>query len=274
MKNDPQTPESNTNGGLNLADERTLVAQAFQRALNDAATDLAMIPNFSIMGDPYFLADSGLGNFSNTGTGSYNVTENLTMDYQSGEVDIALVFRTPIDYNSSTGLMDFGDTSIVRHFSGLYKVNEVKHRFQNGKFTQELTLQRRRNQTAEALNKPVPVSTTNNPAPVTLVRSTDTNDAVAFSGAAQATAIDRTAAIDATPLGPVGDNTSNQREAAFNRSDLANDTGGSTSSATANPDAPGSFGKSFVDRLGIIKNKIVTTLTAPRNTNEKQNIDQ
>lgn len=278
MKNDPQTPESNTNGGLNLADERTLVAQAFQRALNDAATDLAMIPNFSIMGDPYFLADSGLGNFSNTGTGSYNVTENLTMDYQSGEVDIALVFRTPIDYNSSTGLMDFGDTSIVRHFSGLYKVNEVKHRFQNGKFTQELSLMRRRNQTAEAINKPVPVSgngsSANNSAPVTLVRSTDTNDAVAFSGAAQATAIDRTAAIDATPLGPVGDNTSNQREAAFNRSDLANDTGGSASSATANPDAPGSFGKSLVDRLGIIKNKIVTTLTAPRDTNEKQNTDQ
>ena len=278
MKNDPPPPESNNNGGLNAADERTIVAQAFQRALNDAETDLAVIPNFSIMGDPYFLADSGLGNFSNTGTGSYNVTENLTMDYQSGEVDIAIVFRTPIDYNSSTGLMDFGDTQIVRHFSGLYKVNEVKHRFQNGKFTQELSLMRRRNQTAEATNKPVPVSangsSANNSAPVTLVRSTDTNDAVAFSGAAQATAIDRNAAIDAAPLGPIGANTSNQREAAFNRSDLANDTGGSDSSATANPDAPSSFGKSFVDRLGIIKNKILTTLTAPRDTNEKQNIDQ
>jgi hypothetical protein len=275
MKNDPPPPESNNNGGLNAADERTIVAQAFQQALNDAATDLAMIPNFSIMGDPYYLADSGLGNFSNTGTGSYNVTENLTMDYQSGEVDIALIFRTPIDYNSSTGLMDFGDTSIVKHFSGLYKVNEVKHRFQNGKFTQELSLMRRRNQTAEAINKPVPVSangsSANNSAPVTLVRSTDTNDAVAFSGAAQATAIDRNAAIDAAPLGQVGANTSNQREAAFNRSDLANDTGGSDTSATANPDAPGSFGKSFVERLGIIKNKIVTTLTAPRDTNEKQN---
>ena len=278
MKNDPPPPESNNNGGLNEADERTIVAQAFQRALNDAETDLAMIPNFTIIGDPYFLADSGLGNFSNTGTGSYNVTENLTMDYQSGEVDIAIVFRTPIDYNSSTGLMDFGDTQIVRHFSGLYKVNEVKHRFQNGKFTQELSLMRRRNQTAEATNKPVPVSangsSANNSAPVTLVRSTDTNDAVAFSGAAQATAIDRNAAVDAAPLGPIGENTSNQREAAFNRSDLANDTGGSDSSATANPDAPGSFGKSFVDRLGIIKNKILTTLTAPRDTNEKQNIDQ
>lgn len=275
MTNDPPPPASNTNGGLNAADERTIVAQAFQRALNDAETDLAIIPNFSIMGDPYYLADSGLGNFSSTGTGSYNVTENLAMDYQSGEVDIAIIFRTPIDYNSSTGLMDFGDTQIVRHFSGLYKVNEVKHRIQNGKFTQELSLMRRRNQTAEATNKPVPVSgngsSANNSAPVTLVRSTDTNDAVAFSGAAQASAIDSRPAIEARDL-PA--NTSNQRVAAFNQTDLANDAGGSNSSATANPDAPGSFGKSFVDRLGIIKNKILTTLTAPKNTNEKQNTDQ
>jgi hypothetical protein len=200
------------------------------------------------------------------------------MDYQSGEVDIAIIFRTPIDYNSSTGLMDFGDTQIVRHFSGLYRVLEARHRFQNGKFTQELSLQRRRNQTAEATNKPVPVSgngsSANNSAPNTLVRSTNTGPAVAFSGAAQATAINSTAAIDATTLGPVGDNTSNQRVAAFDRTDLANDAGGSNSSATANPDAPGSFGKSFVDRLGIIKNKILTTLTAPRDTNEKQNTDQ
>ena len=276
MQNDPPTPESNTNGGLNAADHRTIVAQAFQRALNDAETDLATIPNFSIMGDPYFLADSGLGNFSNTGTGSYNVTENLTMDYQSGEVDIALVFRTPIDYNSATGLMDFGDTSIVRHFSGLYKVNEVKHRIQNGKFTQELSLMRRRNQTGEAINKPVPVrgqvSAADSLSPgESIVRSTDTNDAVAFSGAAQSTAIASRPTIEARDL-PTS--TSNQREAAFNRTDLANDTGGSASSATANPDAPGSFGKSFVDRLGIIKNKIVTTLTGPKDTNEKQNIDQ
>lgn len=269
-QNNPPTPPSNTNGGLNFADQRTIVAQAFQRALNDAATDLVMIPNFTIMGDPYFLADSGLGNFSSTGTGSFNVTKDLTMDYQSGEVDIAIVFRTPIDYNSSTGLMDFGDTSIVRHFSGLYKVNEVKHRFNSGKFTQELSLMRRRNQTAEALNKPAPVSTTNNPAPVTLVRSTDTNDAVAFSGAAQATAIDSRPAIEARDL-PA--NTPNQRVAAFNRSDLANDDGGS-GSATANPTSPTSFGKSFVERLGIIKNRIVSTLTKPKDSNENQDINE
>jgi hypothetical protein len=272
MQNDPApAPPSNNNGGLNEADYRTLVAQAFQQALYDADTDLAMIPNFTIMGDPYFLADSGLGNFSDTGTGSFNVTENLTMDYQSGEVDVAIVFRTPIDYNSSTGLMDFGDTSIVKHFSGLYKVNEVKHRIQNGKFTQELSLMRRRNQTGESINKPVPVrkrgqvSVADSLGPGEFV--VDNTAGVAFSGAAQNAANDRSPAIEAVSAG--GD-TSNQRVAAFNRSDLANDGGGS-GSATANPNSITSFGKSFVERLGIIKNRIVSTLTAPKDTNENQN---
>ena len=158
MASNGPTPESNTNGGSTAFDTKTLVAETFQRALNDAETDLVMIPNFTIMGDPYFLADSGLGNFSNTGSGSFNVTKDLAMDYQSGEVDIVINFRTPVDYNSSTGLMDFGDTSLVKHFSGLFKVNEVKHRIQNGKFTQELSLQRRRNITAESTNKPAPAS--------------------------------------------------------------------------------------------------------------------
>jgi hypothetical protein len=272
MKSNPPTPESDINGGTLYADRRTRVAEAFQRALNDSETDLVNIPNFTIIGDPYFLADSGLGNFSNTGSGSFNVTKDLAMDYQSGEVDIAITFRTPVDYNSSTGLMDFGDTQIVRHFSGLYRVLEARHRFQNGKFTQELSLQRRRNQTAESTNKPVPVSTTNNSAPVTLVRSTDTNDAVAFSGAAQATAIDSRPAIEARDL-PA--NTPNQRVAAFNQSDLANDSGDSGSSATANPTAPGSVVKSLVDGLGIIKNKVVSTLFKPTNNkNETQNTNE
>jgi hypothetical protein len=272
MKSNGPTPESDINGGTLYADRRTRVAEAFQRALNDSETDLVNIPNFTIIGDPYFLADSGLGNFSNTGSGSFNVTKDLAMDYQSGEVDIAITFRTPVDKNSSTGLMDFGDTQIVRHFSGLYRVLEARHRFQNGKFTQELSLQRRRNQTAESTNKPVPVSTTNNSAPVTLVRSADTNDAVAFSGAAQAAAIDSRPAIEARDL-PA--NTPNQRVAAFDRTDLANDSGDSGSSATANPTAPGSVVKSLVDGLGIIKNKVVSTLFKPTNNkNETQNTNE
>jgi hypothetical protein len=223
------------------------------------------------MGEPYFLADSGLGNFSNTGSGSFNVTDSLTMDYQSGEVDIAITFRTPVDYNSSTGLMDFGDTSIVKHFSGLYKVNEATHKFNNGKFTTELSLQRRRNQTAESTNKPfLPfVRGGQVPAAQSLLPGefiVDNTAGVAFSGAAQNAANDRSPEIE----GPVSRAPSST---AFNRSDLAKDSGES-GSATANPTAAGSFAKSFVEGLGIIRNKIVSTLTKPKSTNETDNTSE
>ncbi len=74
------------------------------------------------------------------------------MDYQSGEVDIIINFRTPLDYNQQTGIMDFGNTDIVEEFSGLYKVNFVTNRWQKGKFTQELQLMRRPKQTAKPIN--------------------------------------------------------------------------------------------------------------------------
>jgi hypothetical protein len=278
MASNGPTPESNTNGGTNYVDQKTRVAQAFQRALNDSETDLVNIPNFTIMGDPYFLADSGLGNFSNSGSGSFNVTKDLAMDYQSGEVDIAITFRTPVDYNSTTGLMDFGSTEIVRHFSGLYRVLEARHRFQSGKFTQELSLQRRRNQTAESTNKPVPVSgqvsAADSLSPGEVIVNGN-NPGVAFSREAQNTAINRTPAIEGPATGaPPGDSAPNQRVAAFNRSDLANDSGDS-GSATANPSAPGSIAKSFVEGLGIIKNKVVSTLFKPTNSkNETQNTSE
>jgi len=277
MASNPPTPESNNNGGTTYVDQKTRVAEAFQRALNDSETDLVNIPNFTIMGDPYFLADSGLGNFSNTGSGSFNVTKDLAMDYQSGEVDIAITFRTPVDYDSSTGLMDFGSTEIVRHFSGLYRVLEARHKFQNGKFTQELSLQRRRNQTAESTNKPVPVRGQVSAADSLGPGEQLVTDApgVAFSSSAQEAAKDRTAAIEGPATGaPPGDSPPNQRVAAFNRSDLANDTGDS-GSATANPSAPGSVVKSLVEGLGIIRNKVVSTLFKPTNSKtETQNTSE
>ena len=147
-----------TNSGGTVADDiRTRIAKQFQKALNDSATDLVH-GTLTIFGDPYFLADSGMGNFSNTGSGRFNVTETGAMDYQSGEVDIIVNFRTPLDYGAN-GIMNFGDSKIVEHFSGLFKVNFVTHRFQRGKFTQELKLQRRMKQTA------VPVSDNSAAAP-------------------------------------------------------------------------------------------------------------
>jgi hypothetical protein len=132
-------------GGTAATDYRTKQAQHFQKELYDNKISMIDV-TMKIFGDPYYLADSGMGNFSNSGSGRFNITKTGAMDYQSGEVDILVSFRTPLDYNPTTGIMDFGNTQLVSQFSGLYKVNEVTHKFNKGKFTQELKMLRRINQ--------------------------------------------------------------------------------------------------------------------------------
>lgn len=270
MTSGGQVTKLSDNGGLGTtaADNRLLTALAFQRALNDAETDLVNI-DFTIIGDPYYLADSGLGNFSNTGSGSFNVTESLAMDYQSGEVDVAVNFRTPIDYNSKTGIMDFGDTSIVKHFSGLYRVLEVKHRFQNGKFTQDLKAQRRRNQTAESTNKPVPTSG-QGPTEVPVGSSLSAGEEVVAGN----TSVD-TSAPGRLDNGGGGvafaQGRPRTRVAAFNRSDLANAPGGTELSATANPVDPGVSGYGGVE---LLKTKVMTTLNTPTKSGSTENTSE
>lgn len=141
------TPDS---GGTISEDQKTLIAKAFQKALYESETDL-ITASLTVAGDPYYLADSGMGNFSNTGSGRFNVTDTYAMDYQSGEVDIIINFRTPLDYDQDTGIATFGNSEVVEQFSGLYKINKVNHRIQKGKFTQELTLQRRKREFAKPI---------------------------------------------------------------------------------------------------------------------------
>lgn len=137
-----ESRSKNSGGGPN-DDDRSLVAKQFQEALLNSPADL-LTADLQIMGDPYFIADSGMGNFSNTGTTKkINLTNTGAIDYQSGEVDILLNFRTPTDINPITGIADFGKTEIVNGFSGLYQVIRVINNFQNGRFSQNLELVRR-----------------------------------------------------------------------------------------------------------------------------------
>jgi hypothetical protein len=130
--------------GSDAVDYRTLIAQAFNKALYDGQVDL-INAEMEIMGDPYFIADSGIGNFSNSGSGSFNMTTNYSMDYQSGEVHVLINFRTPVDYGAN-GIMDFGPTEVVEAYSGLYKVNTVTTKVSKNKFTQMLRMLRVQNQ--------------------------------------------------------------------------------------------------------------------------------
>ena len=99
------------------------------------------------MGDPYYIADSGMGNYNaELDPASINLTKDGTIEYQRSEVDITLNFRTPID--TGENWMEFPGlgTKPVGAFSGVYRVMLVENDFSDGKFTQRLKCIRRKNQ--------------------------------------------------------------------------------------------------------------------------------
>jgi len=142
-----------SDGGGDADNYKTLVAKQFQARILNLGTEKVQA-DMTILGDPYYLADSGLGNFTNTNaTNRINLTATGAMDYQSSEVDILINFRTPVDLNTSGSLTfpDDIDTQLEIPFSGLYKVITVKSSFVKGKFTQVLNLARRSNQNPPGL---------------------------------------------------------------------------------------------------------------------------
>lgn len=98
-----------------------------------------------IIGDPYYIIQSGIGNYTAEKTQFSNLNSDGTADYQSGEVHIMINFRTPVDINQSTGLYQFTANDLsapVMQFSGLYHVLEVFSHFKKGQFTQTIKAQR------------------------------------------------------------------------------------------------------------------------------------
>jgi hypothetical protein len=126
------------------AGEETLEDRA-AKVFHDAVTyglDLQKL-EMDIMGDPYWLTGNGLGNYNSEATTFFNVNKDGTVNFQNGEVDMMVNFRTPIDVNAGTGLYNMAGTR-ASQFSGLYKVQKVTHRFSGGQFTQSIKAIRRR----------------------------------------------------------------------------------------------------------------------------------
>jgi len=137
-------------GGSDADTPAIRVARMFHEAIVNNDTDMVTM-ELTIIGDPYYLADSGQGNYFSPPSGFTGYTSDGTMDYQSSEVEVLVTFKTPIDYNTGNGLMIFPeiDNVPVNAFTGLYKVNIVRNSFAGGKFTQVLELIRRNNQDSD-----------------------------------------------------------------------------------------------------------------------------
>ena len=170
-------------GGAVAADDaRAIIAKTFHKALLNSPADL-ITGELSILGDPYYIVDSGMGNFNNSGaTPSTRITPTGAMDYQTGEVHILLNFRTPIDINANSGTYDFGNTVDLQGFSGLYQVLTASNRISGGKFTQALTIVRKQKQSeVAAVAAPEAAGTENQSA-----AETNKMNAAANTGASQA----------------------------------------------------------------------------------------
>jgi hypothetical protein len=108
--------------------------------------------DLKILGDPYFIGDSGMGNFTLESAGN-GINKEGSIDWQKGQVMVRVTFRTPNDINTDTGMYDFKNSKAVRQFSGIFKVQGISSEFNKGKFTQVLGLVRQPGQDSETPGK-------------------------------------------------------------------------------------------------------------------------
>ena len=147
QRTDQTSSSTSKSGGSSLNNTETLLAKQAHDIIMNGVDMLK--PTLRILGDPYYLADSGMGNYSSKQTNYENMNADHSIDYQSGEVDVILNFRTPLDIDMASGTYNFGPTKLMSQFSGLYKLLMCDSNFSHGKFTQSLTLARRTGQNAK-----------------------------------------------------------------------------------------------------------------------------
>ena len=89
-----QIVEKNTTsnqGGGHHEDEHTVAARNFNDVYLSSGVDLINV-TLTIMGDPYFIMDSGTGNYQAEPGEYINISKDGTMYIHNGEVDISINF--------------------------------------------------------------------------------------------------------------------------------------------------------------------------------------
>jgi hypothetical protein len=137
-KRDPRLLKGYKGGSSEKTTEQN-IAESFQQAfISGNSADLVTV-DLEIMGDPYWIVDSGIGNyFASAPTPVSQITNDGTMNYESGNVYIYLTFKTPADINETTGLYDFSVAGKDSPFSGIYRVNMCENTFSDGQWKQKL----------------------------------------------------------------------------------------------------------------------------------------
>ena len=95
--------------------------------------------DLEILGDPYFLCTGGVGNFRPKIIDP-TTTDNGEAPYQVHNVMVVVEFQNPEDIDPNTGMVIFDKNRIP--YNGCYQVTKVASKFQDGLFTQRLSLVR------------------------------------------------------------------------------------------------------------------------------------
>jgi hypothetical protein len=138
-------------GGGGNDTQATRAARVWHDAVTKGVEMQAL--RMKIIGDPYYIPQSGLGNYHSAPTQFQNLSSDGSINWASGEVDIRVNYRSPIDINQGTGLYNFGSKTFkdpetgksqsITQFSGLYQLIHVDSFFKDGQFTQDLKALRR-----------------------------------------------------------------------------------------------------------------------------------
>jgi hypothetical protein len=168
------TASTNTGSGITVTNYFYSPRKATMEAVGELSTEQKLALEFhdfittggisfsktslTILGDPYFIADSGTGNYYAQVEKGANgnpkfVNKDGSMEPTFSGIYIVVNFRTPIDY-ASNGETIFKDTASqlnknfvkLDQFSGVFRVTQVENIFENGVFRQELELTRVTNQ--------------------------------------------------------------------------------------------------------------------------------
>ncbi len=134
-----QTAGTNTNKGF----KPNTIEEYFDQQLNSPDNADLVTLDVTIIGDPDWIPQDrsvrpkGLDiNAINSGFTDDDFTKGIATDVDS--VYVKFSFRTPRDYNDTTGLMELTQDQTL--ISGVYKVTTVESNFSGGRFTQTLNL--------------------------------------------------------------------------------------------------------------------------------------
>ena len=131
-----------TGGGF--TSQQMAANDASKSILTGAAGDMINV-QLKIIGDPLFIKQDELfyqPSAQKTKFKNDTITPNGSFITDTGEMYVQLEWKTPVDYDQSTGLVRYEERYQNSLFNGMYKIITVSSSFSSGQFIQTLELVR------------------------------------------------------------------------------------------------------------------------------------